>query len=125
MGPILNLVMVVVLLVLSLLWYREGHIANLSLVSQGTRVVVVAFAILGLATVFSPVAKEVLGFVPFEDDLPALTWSIRTFIGIILLALVVTTARSRRNRRWHQENGPRPSRWPVKIPIVRKSQPPE
>jgi len=105
MISILNLIMAIVLLVLACLWYREGHIAKLSLAAQATRIVVITLAILGVVTLARPFAAEFLPTaVPAIEGVgPTIAWALRTFVGILLLALVVTTARTRRNGRWRND----------------------
>lgn len=101
MIAIFNLALAIVLLVLTLLWFREGHIAKLSLASQYSRLIMVVFGVLGTVTVADRAAEATLGYIPaYHDILPTVAWALRTVAAIVLLALVVTTARTRRTGRW-------------------------
>lgn len=102
MTSTLNLVMAIILMVLSFLWLREGRIAGLSLASQGTRVALVMFSVGASISATMPVASEWLEETPiaFDTTIPLVLWAIRTVIAIILLALVLTASRSRRESRY-------------------------
>ena len=102
----LNFAFAIVLFVLAVLWYREGHIAHLSLASQYSRVALAAYALLGIVTSAKPAYEQAFGPMPPEfalTILPMLAVSMRSVVGITLLALVVATARTRRTGRWHNK----------------------
>ena len=106
MIPYLNFVFAIVLFVLAVLWYREGHIAHLSLASQYSRAALACYGFLGIITSSKPAYEAAFGPMPPElavTILPILAVSMRALIGITLLALVVTTARTRRDGRWHNK----------------------
>jgi hypothetical protein len=93
----INVVLAGFFMVLTLLWYQEGRLADLSAMSQLTRIALGFMAALGVTTALDRYLREA-DIINLDIPAPLIAWAFRAAATITVLGLVISTWKARRRK---------------------------